>query len=236
MSENFNIIEIEKSRIIKKAGQYLHELPRTVTADKCARSEGGLHDFFSEGDYWWPNPKQPDAPYIRRDGATNPDNFVAHRQSMVRLSEIVGTLTSAYLITEEAQYLNHAVVHLKAWFVDKQTRMNPSLRFGQAIQGHHSGRSIGLIDTIHLVEVARGAKLLCASSAFAREDQTLIKSWFREYLTWINSHEYGKLEKAHPNNHGVCWSLQAGAFADLIGDESNWHGYGFSLRQFTCGK
>lgn len=217
--KNFNLVEIEKPRIIRKARQYLCESPRTVTADRCARSQGGLADFYSEGDYWWPNPNQPDGPYIHRDGETNPDNFVAHRHSMVRLSEIIGTLTSAYLLTEEEQYVSHALLHLKAWFVDKQTRMNPSLRYGQAIMGHYFGRSIGLIDTIHLVEVARGTKLLCASSAFTREDQTLIKGWFREYLTWINSHEYGKLEKAHPNNHGVCWSLQAGAFADLIGDE-----------------
>ena len=26
-------------------------------------------------------------------------------------------------------------------------------------------------------------------------------------------------EKLHPNNHGVCWSLQASAFADLVGKE-----------------
>ncbi len=97
--------------------------------------------------------------------------------------------------------------------------MNPSLLYGQAIKGRHSGRSIGIIDTIHLVEVARGAKLLCASPSFAPENQKLVKTWFREYLTWINTHKYGQKEKQHPNNHGVCWSLQAAAFADLLGDE-----------------
>lgn len=216
--KNFNIVETEKPRIIKKAERYLDELPRTVTADRCVRSQGGCHDFYSEGDYWWPNPKQPDGPYIRRDGETNPDNFVAHRHSMVRLSEIVGTLASAYVITKEEQYVKQAVLHLRAWFVDERTRMNPCLHYGQAIMGRYPGRGIGIIDTIHLVEVARGTKLLCSSPVFALEDQTLIKNWFRDYLTWINSHDYGKSEKAHPNNHGVCWSLQAGAFADLIED------------------
>ena len=46
-----------------------------------------------------------------------------------------------------------------------------------------------------------------------------IKAWFREYLTWINTHKYGQKEKHHPNNHGVCWSMQAAAFADLVDDE-----------------
>jgi len=77
-----------------------------------------------------------------------------------------------------------------------------------------------VIDTIHLVEVARSAKLLCNSPAFAPKDQSAVKAWFREYLTWLNTHEYGKTEKQHPNNHGVCWSLQAAAFADLVGDNA----------------
>lgn len=217
-TSDFGIVEIERPRILKKAEAYLSEAPRTVTADICERSEGGPHDYYSEGDYWWPNPKAPEGPYVRRDGETNPDNFIAHRKSMIRLSDIIGTLASAYLITSEEKYATHAVSHLKAWFVDEQTKMNPSLLYGQAIKGRYSGRSIGIIDTIHLTEVARGAKLLCASPSFEAKDQASVKAWFGDYLKWINTHEYGIREKQHPNNHGVCWSLQAAAFADLVGD------------------
>lgn len=215
---DFDILAIERNRVLEKAERYLNESPRTVTADLCERSRGGPHDYFSEGDYWWPDPKDPDGPYIWRDGMSNPENFIAHRRSMIRLSEIIGTLTSAYLITNGEKYSAHAVSHLKAWFVDEETRMNPSMLYAQAIKGRYSGRSTGLIDTIHLVEVARGTKLLCASAEFTESDQAAVKAWFREYLSWLNNHKYGKKEKAHPNNHGVCWSLQASAFADLLGD------------------
>lgn len=218
-ADTFDIVEIETSRILNKAAIYLRQKPRTVTADKCPRSDGGLHDYYSEGDYWWPNPKDPDSPYIRRDGQTNPQNFIAHRKSVIKLSDVIGTLTSAYMITNEENYAAHAVAHLKAWFVDEKTKMNPSLLYGQAIKGRHSGRSIGVIDTIHLVEVARGVKILCLSEAFTKKDQAAVKAWFREYLEWINTHKYGRREKNHPNNHGVCWSMQAAAFADLVGDE-----------------
>jgi len=217
--EAFDLVEVERGRILAKANHYLDAEPETVTAAVCERSAGTPHDFYSEGDYWWPDPEKRDGPYVRRDGETNPDNFVAHRQSMVRLSDIVGTLASAYLITNEDRYVIAAVRHLKAWFVDEDTRMNPSLLYGQAINGRHSGRSIGVIDTIHLCEVARGTKVLGKSDAFAADDLDAVKDWFRKYLTWINSHEYGLTEKVHPNNHGVCWSLQAAAFADLVGDE-----------------
>ncbi len=210
---------LEKTRILTKAKVYLLEKPRTVTADVCERSGGDRHDFYSEGDYWWPDPENPGGRYIRRDGETNPANFIAHRKSMIRLSDLIGTLVSAYLITAEEKYAGHAALHLKAWFVEEKTKMRPSLLYGQAIQGRYSGRSIGIIDTLHLVEVARGAKILCLSPSFKARDQKAVRNWFSEYLNWINTHEYGLKEKMHPNNHGVCWSLQASAFADFTGHE-----------------
>jgi len=216
----FDLASSEKPRILQKAKQYLSEPPVTVTAQTCDRSAGGRHDFYSEGDYWWPNPKNPDGPYIRRDGQSNPDNFIAHRLAMIRLSDIIGTLTSAYLLTDDETYAQHAVTHLKAWFVVPATRMNPSLLYGQAIKGRHTGRSIGIIDTIHLVEVALGAKHLKASQAFDKQDQQAVNRWFGDYLTWINTHAYGRKEKQAGNNHGTCWSLQAAAFAQLVGDET----------------
>jgi len=220
VDQNFDLVAIEQPRILAKADQYLGDPPRTVTADRAPLSPGGPHDFYSQGDYWWPNPKNPDGAYLKKDGESNPDNFVAHRQSMIRLSDRVSTFASAYVLTGESQYVDAALTHLRAWFVAPETRMNPSLLYGQAIQGKVTGRSIGIIDTIHLTEVARSVMLLGESSAFPQEDLAQIKAWFRTYLTWLNTHPYGKKERVHPNNHGVCWSLQAGAFAQLVGDEA----------------
>ena len=72
----------ERARVLAAARQYLQEAPVTVTASHSPRSAGGLHDFFSEGDYWWPDPDHPDGPYIQRDGMTNPANFVEHRRAL----------------------------------------------------------------------------------------------------------------------------------------------------------
>ena len=146
---------LDAPRIISTADSYLKESPSTVTAFTCPRSPGGLHDFYSEGDYWWPDPAHPDGPYIQRDGMTNPDNFVDHRHAMIRMSMQVGTLVSAFRISGDSKYANHAIEHLHAWFVDEKTSMNPNLKYAQAVKGVATGRSIGIIDTIHLIEVAR---------------------------------------------------------------------------------
>ncbi|MDR0795243.1 MAG: alginate lyase family protein, partial [Tannerella sp.] len=126
--------------ILQKADKALLEAPETVTATVCERSAGGIHDFYSEGDYWWPDPKNPDGPYIQRDGETNPGNFVAHRLAMIRFSKIVGTLASAYLITHDEKYVRQAFLHIRSWFVDTTTLMNPNLQYAQAIKGISTGR------------------------------------------------------------------------------------------------
>ena len=219
-SRSFDLVDVERQRILAKASAYLDEAPVTVTAHRAARSAGGLHDFYSEGDYWWPDPDNPDGPYVRRDGISNPDNFVAHRRAMVRLSEIVATLTSAWIITRDEAYASHARKHLMAWFVDEPTRMTPNLLYGQAIKGRVTGRSIGIIDTAHLVEVARSAEILGKRGALPAQDFERIKGWFADYLDWLTSHPYGKKEQVHPNNHGVWWSMQAAAFASLVGRDT----------------
>jgi len=123
---DFDVAAIEHDRVVKAADSFLVEAPVTVTASHCPRSTGGLHDFYSEGDYWWPNPADPAGPYVQRDGMTNPDNFVEHRRAMVRMSIHVATLTAAWRLTRDRKYAGHAIDHLRAWFVDPTTRMNPT--------------------------------------------------------------------------------------------------------------
>jgi len=213
------ILDAEKKRIMAKAVGYINAPVQTVTANIAQRSQGGINDFYSEGDYWWPDPANPNAPYKRRDGESNPNNFLAHRKSIMRFSDIAATLSSAYILTEEQQYADAALRHLLAWFVNPNTKMNPSLLYGQAIKGRHTGRSIGIIDTIHLVEVAKSIEVLAQMNAIPAEELVSLKAWFSTYLNWLNTHEYGTTEKNHPNNHGITWSMQASAFARVVGDK-----------------
>ena len=208
----------EQNYIIESATAFLDSLPITVTASVCERSAGGPNDFYSEGDYWWPNPENPDGPYIRKDGQTNPENFVAHRLAMIRLSQIVGMQTSAYLLTGDKKFAEASQKHLEAWFVNPETRMNPSLLYVQAIQGRYTGRGIGIIDAIHLIEVARSIEILEQNKAIPGKSVSEIKNWFSELVTWLTTHQYGIDEMNAKNNHGTCWVMQVGAFARLTGN------------------
>ena len=124
-----DVAEIDRDRIISAAELCLGEEAVSITAFSCDRSSGVLHDYYSEGDYWWPDPEHQDGPYIRRDGKTNPDNFTAHRKAMRNMSVWVPTLVAAYKITGEEKYAEAALRHLLAWFSDAETRMNPNLKY-----------------------------------------------------------------------------------------------------------
>ena len=89
------VIETDKDWILSNAEAYLREEPVTVTAATCDRSLGGKNDFYSEGDYWWPNLDDPQGPYVNRDGMSNPENFLDHRKAMRRMSIHVAALAAA---------------------------------------------------------------------------------------------------------------------------------------------
>ncbi len=213
------VLDNIQNETIAHAKEFLGAKPVTVTATSCKRSAGGVHDFYSEGDYWWPDPAKPDGPYLQKDGQSNPDNFSDHRLAMIRLSEITATLTSAWLLTGDKKYAAKALEHLKAWFVDPATRMNPNLLYAQAIWGRFTGRGIGLIDAYHLVEVAQSAKLLMEAKAVPEADAEKIKVWFTQFLNWMTTHQYGIDEMNAKNNHGTCWVATAASMATLVGDE-----------------
>jgi hypothetical protein len=215
----FDVAAFDKARILKAANQYLTEKPLTITASGSPRSAGGKHDFFSEGDYWWQNPDNPNGAYIQRDGMSNPDNFVDHRRYLMRLSVQVPALTAAWLITGKSRYARHAALHLRAWFIDEKTRMNPNLQYAQAIKGLTTGRGIGIIDTIHLVEVARAIEVLETSKALKKAELDDIKKWFADYLQWLTTSKNGVDERDAKNNHGTCWVMQVAAFAHLTGNK-----------------
>jgi hypothetical protein len=244
-SDAFRLVsETDHQRILKAADKYISQAPLTITAFPAPRSAGGLHDFYSQADYFWPNPKDPTGPYINRDGQSNPENFDEHRKVMVALSIKMPALTAAWLLTGDHRYGQKACAHLRAWFVSPETRMNPNLLYAQAVQGSSTGRSYGIIDTLHLVEVARAASFLTSgfrtsasrtsafrtsafrTSAFrtkgmlSAQDAAAVKSWFASYLDWLSHSERGIKERDTENNHAFCWALQAAEFARLAGDDA----------------
>ena len=138
---------------------------------------------------------------------------------MIRFSQLVGDLTSAWILTGDKKYTDAAMRHIRAWFIDQKTMMNPNLLYAQAIKGIATGRGIGIIDTIHLIEVAQSLRLMEAQGIIEDKELQTIRLWFSDYLTWLSTHRYGINEMEAKNNHGTCWTMQVAAFASFTQNE-----------------
>ncbi len=138
----------------------------------------------------------------------------------MRLSEIAGRLGAAYSMTNDQEYAEALIEHCKAWFVNEETVINPHLSYAQAIKGKVSGRGIGIIDTIHLIEVALAIRACKSSISWPSDDYNKIITWFENYINWLTTDDFGIQEMLNGNNHSTTWALQVAAYSYLVENDS----------------
>ena len=216
-----DIAAIDRKRILKAAKAALALPPITITKYHAKFSEGGPNDYYSNGDYWWPNPAKTNGlPYIQRDGQTNPENFNDHRMQLRQLRDAVAALGAACQITGDDRYAAKAAELLRVFFLDPATRMNPHSKYSQAVPGVSSGRPTGIIDTLHLIEVPPAIEAMQKSPKFSPETLAGMKQWFRDYVEWMMTSKNGNDEAKAKNNHAVAFWLQVAVFAKFTDDEA----------------
>jgi hypothetical protein len=217
-----DVARIDHDRILNEASNALMLGPITITKYRARLSEGGLNEYYSNADYFWPNPKTTNGlPYVNRDGLSNPGNFNKHRECLRTLDHAVAALGAAYKITGDNRYVTKAVELLRVFFLTPSTRMNPNLQFAQAVPGLAPGRSYGIIDTLHMIEIPQGIEAMEKSSAFPPDVLAGLKQWFSNYMAWMRTSTNGVMESKASNNHAVAYWLQVAVFAQFTGDQKN---------------
>ena len=206
--------------LIHDADSALRLPPFTVTAKKRTPPSSDKHDYMSLAPYWWPDTTKPNGvPFIRRDGEVNPESRLdTDSPRFLRFADAVESLTLAYTFSRDAKYANRAATLLRAWFLDPATRMNPNLRFAQAIPGVTEGRGIGIIDTRNLATIVDDVLLLRDAPGWSRDDDAAIRAWCRTFLDWLIASPQGKEEAIQANNHGTWYDAQVASLALFVGD------------------
>jgi hypothetical protein len=232
---DFKRLAENKKKIIAKESAYLpayksliataNELLQYKTVSVMQKTDlppsGDKHDYMSLAPYWWPNPTTKDGlPYIRKDGEVNPEvkNY-PDKEQMPVLCENVNTLALAYYFSNDEKFAIHASKLLRVWFLDAATKMNPNLKFGQAVKGVTEGRAEGLIDTRQFIYALDGIAIIKKSPSWSNKDQIAMQAWMADFLKWINNSAIGIDEINAQNNHGVWLDAQAlsmAIFADSM--------------------
>jgi hypothetical protein len=93
--------------------------------------------------------------------------------------------------------------------------MAPTLEYAQVVSPAKAGRPEGLIEAVHLAEVAQSIPFLSNSEALTPEDLVTINTWFTGYLDWLNTSRTAGLARDMRDHNGSSWLLQAAACARL---------------------
>lgn len=216
-----DVESIDRDRILTTADAALHLSPISITQFPAKMSKGGPNDFYSEADYFWPDPRKTNGlPYINRDGESNPGLFAAHRMAMRQLRDAVSALAAAYKITGDNHYVGKAAQLLQYFFLNPATRMSPNLQFAQAVRGGSPGRSWGIIDGLHMAEIPLAIEAMQSSPAFPPQSLAGLKNWFQQMTDWMMTSANGMAEASAKNNHSIAFFVQIAAFSQFTGDEA----------------
>ncbi len=204
----------------KESDKAMKQRPLSVTEKKDTPPSGDKHDYMSLAPYYFPNPATPNhLPYIRKDGEHNPEaTAMEDHNSIAKLSTAVHALALGYFITGDEAYAKRASLLLHVWFLDPATRMNPNLKYAQAIRGVNDGRGTGIIDARGFPEIVDALAMLSGSSAWTAADDAAMHTWFTDYFAWLTTSENGRHEESEKNNHGNWFDVQATAVASYLGN------------------
>ncbi len=201
-----------------QAENALQRGPWSVTFFDSPVVSGDPHDYYSEAPYWWPDPSNPDGPYIRRDGEFRPDRFVAHHRAFNDLARNIIYLALAGYFLDETKYRDRAMELLRVWFIDPATKMNPHVEYGEAVRNLCPGKNSGIIVLRCLDETIHAMTYLEQYPEY-RSELDQFRQWVREMLQWLTTSRLGLAERHSGNNHAAWWANHVAACAAFAGDE-----------------
>lgn len=207
--------------LLSDADEALRKSPPTVTAKTKLPPSGDSHDYMSLAPYFWPDPKSKTGlPYIRHDGKLNPESRDENTNDGPRIGQMasaIETLALAYYFSGDEKYAAQAAAFARTWFLEPATRMNPHLRYAQAVLGVNEGRGTGILEGRHIAIAADAIGLLAGSKSWTTTDQNQFNGWLESYLDWLLKSPAGKQEQAAKNNHGTWYDVQAVRLALCLG-------------------
>ncbi len=194
--------------IVEEADEALGQPMVNVVDEGALPPSGDPHDYYSYSPYWWPDPENPDGPYIWRDGETNPDRNTSDVSRIEAMVDRVTSLVPAWYFTGDERYAESAVEQLRAWFLDPETKMNPNVDFGQKRRGHSYNSPSEVLEAWRMHWVIDCAILLESFLGWTEEDAKALRGWFSQFATWMVESPTGIEESMQPNNHGSWYNAQ----------------------------
>lgn len=165
------------------------------------------HHYESVSIYRWPDPENPNGPWIRKDGVVNPNGNKYDKEVMTQMRHRVEYFALAYYLTLDDKYYDAATEQIKIWFVNNETKMYPMMEYGQITPGRdgNKGHDSGLIEMYPVIHpVLESVRLLNNIKKMDNYTYEGLQTWCKDFVVWCDTSSLGRKEKAAPNNHGIA--------------------------------
>lgn len=206
MSELDNISDNSRKKLLSDADLLLTSPIPSVT-DKSTTRSNNIHNYESLAIYLWPDPSNPDGPYITHDGEVNPEYKKYDSPRLGQISYDIMNLSKAYYVSNNTKYLDRCLVLMRSWFIDSDTRMNPNFEYGQFIPGRNGGKGYpGCIsEAYELTKVLEAISLLKSCNAMDKKIDKNMKKWFKKLAKWLKSSTLGRQMHDQTDNLGIIY-------------------------------
>jgi hypothetical protein len=198
-------------KLIERANTAIEEGSFSVMSKTQVPPSGDKHDYLSLAPYFWSDSSKANGlPWIRKDGQINPETRGVNvdYDEKNHFFRNVRILAWAHFFSGEIKYARKAEELLEVWFLNPDTKMNPNLNYAQGIPGINQGRCFGIIEFGGISGVISAIELLEMKKALKTKTSIELRNWLSEYLDWLQTSEFGLLEKTRSNNHGTYYDGQ----------------------------
>jgi hypothetical protein len=196
------VIRTSYQKLCEQAEKALVAGPFSVMKKTKTPPSGDKHDYMSVPPYAGTG-----------DGLTNPVWWLDYdRVPLEQLTQSVETLALTYFFTGKQKYTDRAVLLLREWFLNPETRMNPDLEFAQKTT------RVGVIDTRFLSRIIDCIGILKDSGVWTAQDESGMKDWCRQFLTNVQN----RVDEDHRDSgHNISswYHVQMSSLALYIGDK-----------------
>ena len=197
----------EYKKIIQKADDIIKQKPVAVT-DKTTCISGDKHNYESLATYYWPDPDNPQGPYVSKDGYTNPEINQYDFPRLLQLREACLYLSKAFYLTGELKYYRALCNQIDTWFLSKESRMYPNLDYSQVIKGRNNNKGVpgGVLDAYRLVDVIESVLLADHVKSIGRKRRKALRGWLGTLSEWMVESPNGQKARVMTNNHAIAYS------------------------------
>ena len=197
--------------LMSAANSEMTKQANPVTNKTLLPASGDIHDYYSIGPYWWPDPSKPDGlPWINKDGEVNPMTR-GDDTDQVRFSEFldaVEVLTLAYSFSLNTEYAFKAIDLLNIWLIDDATKMNPNANYAQAVPGRTDGNRFGIIEFVKVHAIITALQIMENNGILPETTKVGVSSWLQSWTEWLLSSDLGIAEGNADNNHASWYDFQ----------------------------